>query len=160
MTEDVLSRAAWRRREAILWAVCLLGGGGLAWWIVTRDWPAWAQGVLLFGVSSFFTLGAPATYRAYLREQRERADHADLLQPGHGGDLGKCRSCGRHTCAEEAVCVRCGAADPIPDAASSIQSVRFLIWIGRAVMGSTAITIAYLVVRALVGALGVGLPKV
>jgi hypothetical protein len=152
MTEDVLSHAAWRRQQTILWVVCLLGVGGLAWLVETRDWPLWAKGVLIFGASSFLGMGAPATYRAYLREQQERADYADLLHPGRSRVLGKCRGCGRHTYAEEAFCVRCGLADPIPNATNTVQSVRFLIWIGRAVIGSTAITIAYLVVRALVRA--------
>lgn len=154
MGETVLSRAAWRRQQAILWAVSLLGGGGLSWWIISRDWPAWAKFILLTFVGAFFTIGCPGTYKQYLRQQQEEEDYADLLEPGRSGLLTKCRNCGRHTYAEAANCVRCNVADPVPDAASTLREVRFLELVGRVVIAATAVTILYLLLRALVSAVG------
>jgi hypothetical protein len=137
----------------ILWSVSLLGGGGLAWWISTRDWPAWAQYVLVFAITADFIVGGPFTYREYLRDAERQADYADLLT-GRGGVLGECRNCGRHTYAEDPTCVRCGIHSPIPGAAGMIKNVRFLIGLGYAVMASTAITVIYLLTRALLNTVG------
>lgn len=121
------------------------------WWISTRDWPVWAKVVLLVTVGSTFTMGAPATYWAYLQDQREQADYADLLRAGNSDVLAKCHSCGRHTYdVGSATCVRCGAADPIPDAAGKLRSIRFLAWVGGAVIAGAALTSVYLVVSYLI----------
>jgi hypothetical protein len=152
MGETVLSRGAWRRQQAILWAVCLLGCGGLSWWIITRDWPVWAELILVAMTTSVFGMGYPLTYKDYLREQQNQDDFEDLLTPGRSGVLAKCRSCGRHTDAGRPTCVRCNAPDPVPDAAKTLRHMRFFMWAGGASVAATAITIAYLLLRALVSA--------
>ena len=152
MGENVLSRAAWRRQQAILWAVSLLGCGGVTWWISTREWPVWAQIILATMAASLFGMGYPFTYGEYLKQQQEQDDYEDLLMPGRSGVLEKCRSCGRHTYAEEPTCARCNAPDPVPDAAKTLRHLRFLTWIGGASIAATAITIAYLLLRAVVSA--------
>jgi hypothetical protein len=46
--------------------------------------------------------------------------------------------------------VRCGAADPISDAAVKLRSIRLLAWVGGAVIAGAALTIGYLVVSYLI----------
>lgn len=152
MGENVLSRGAWRRQQAILWTVSLLGCVGVTWWISTRGWPVWAEFVLVTMATSLFGMGYPSTYKEYLQRQQEEEDFEDLLTPGRSGVLAKCRSCGRHTDAEKATCVRCNAPDPVPDAAKTLRHMRFMMWIGGASIAAAAITIAYLLLRALVSA--------
>ena len=120
------------------------------WWIGTRDWPIWAKLVLLVTLGSTFNMGAPATYRAYLQHQRDQADYAELLLARESHVLARCHSCGRHTYVGSATCVRCGAADPIPDAARALRSVRFSIWVGGAAITGAALTSVYLVVSYLI----------
>lgn len=99
-----------------------------------------------------FVVGGPVTYRAYLRDEEERSDYADLLGSGRGTVLSKCRACGRHTYLEEPFCVRCGIAEPVADAEARIKSTRFVMAVGKIVIAATVVTIVYLLVRALVSA--------
>jgi hypothetical protein len=145
-----LTRSQWRRQQLILWMVALGGGGAAMWWIETADWPSWAKLILSFATVGFFSLGAPATYGAYLKDEEERADFADLLGSGRGGVLSKCRGCGRRTRVEEPFCVRCGIPDPIPNAKAALWNVRFLSAVGYATIVAVAVTIIYLLGRALV----------
>jgi hypothetical protein len=91
MTSKTLTRAAWLRHQCFLWALSLFGGGGLLWWASTQEWPGWVDGVLGMAVISFFAVGGPSTYGAYLREEQDQADLVDLPPRDRGGVLGKCR---------------------------------------------------------------------
>ena len=136
----------------MFWVPWMLGICLLAWWIATRDWPAWAKVVLLCFIGSCG--GFPSTYDTYLRGLERQAELADLPRREGGGALGKCRACGQYTYAVEPACVRCGAPDPIPNAVDLVRSLRFTTWLGRVVLASVAVTIVYLVVSALARALG------